>query len=393
MKKLLVLNGSHSDIPLILAGKKLGYYVITSGNRPDLIGHKYADEYVQGDFSQPEEMLDIFKDKGLDAICSCCNDFGIITSAYLAEMLQLPGHDTYENSLLLHHKDQFKAFSAKYHIHTPLAKAYDDVATALSNVGALTFPVIVKPIDLTGGKGVSKVEDEQTYKVAVLGALNRSPSHRIVVEPFIDGTQHSFSTFLVGGKVRAYYSDNEYSYLNPYLVSTSGGPATHVGDAKDILIADAEKIANLLALRDGVFHYQYIMHGETPYILEITRRCSGDLYNIPVEKSTGIPWAEWIVRAECGMPCDDFPFNKSQKSFGGRHCIMGHKNGIVKDVRISPVIQSNIYRSFLWWKPGMEIRDYLTEKLGILFMEYDSEEDMLEKIQHIADYIQVIYYE
>ena len=44
-KKLLILNGSHSDIPLIQAGKALGYYVITTGNNPDLIGHQYSDEY------------------------------------------------------------------------------------------------------------------------------------------------------------------------------------------------------------------------------------------------------------------------------------------------------------------------------------------------------------
>ena len=45
-KRLLILNGSHSEIPLIQEAKKLGYYVITSGNAPELIGHTYADEYV-----------------------------------------------------------------------------------------------------------------------------------------------------------------------------------------------------------------------------------------------------------------------------------------------------------------------------------------------------------
>ena len=111
MKKLLVLNGSHSDIPLIKAGKELGYYVITSGNNPALIGHNYSDEYVYGDFSDPEGMLQIFKDKGIDAVCSCANDFGAITAAYLSDNLNLPGHDSYEDTLTLHHKDKFKTFS------------------------------------------------------------------------------------------------------------------------------------------------------------------------------------------------------------------------------------------------------------------------------------------
>ena len=50
MKKLLILNGSFSEITLIQAAKKLGYYVITSGNNPQLIGHQYADEYIPADY-------------------------------------------------------------------------------------------------------------------------------------------------------------------------------------------------------------------------------------------------------------------------------------------------------------------------------------------------------
>lgn len=391
MKKLLVLNGSHSDIPLIQAGKKLGYYVITSGNRPDLIGHSYADQYIYGDFSKPEEMYEIFKWENLDAVCSCANDFGIITAAYLSEKLNLPGHDSYETTLTLHHKDRFKQFSKEHNISTPLAQYYDNLDKALNAGQEQRYPVIVKPIDLTGGKGVEAVREESGYAPAIKKAMQMSPSGRIVVEPFIEGTQHSFSTFLVQGKVAAYFSDNEYSYLNPYLVSTSAGPATDVGLVKEILIREAEKIAALLKLKDGVFHYQYLLSNKTPHIIEITRRCSGDLYPTPVEHSLGIPWAEWIVRAECGMGCESFPKKYKEQSFGGRHCIMGEKNGIVKDVYISPELQGNIYDEFLWWKPGMEITNYMVDKLGILFLEYGSDDEMKEKSEHITDYVKVIY--
>lgn len=391
MKKLLVLNGSHSDIPLIQAGKKLGYYVITSGNRPDLIGHRYADQYICGDFSKPGEMYEIFKGEGLDAVCSCANDFGIITAAYLSEKLGLPGHDSYETTLTLHHKDRFKRFSREHHICTPLAQYYDDLNSALKDGKSQTYPVIVKPIDLTGGKGVEAVRDESRYEPAVRKAMQMSPSGRIVVEPFIEGTQHSFSTFLVQGKVAAYFSDNEYSYLNPYLVSTSAGPATDVGLVKEILIHEAEKIAALLKLKDGVFHYQYLLSEGKPHIIEITRRCSGDMYPTPVEHALGIPWAEWIVRAECGMGCEGFPKQYRKQSLGGRHCIMGEKNGVVKDVYISPELRGNIYDEFLWWKPGMKIANYMADKLGILFLEYENDDEMKEKSEHITDYVKVIY--
>ena len=391
MKKLLVLNGSHSDIQLIQAGKKLGYYVYTTGNRPDLIGHAYADEYIYGDFSKPEEILALFQDKELDAVCSCANDFGAITASYLSDRLGLPGHDSYETTLILHHKDKFKKFSAEHGIHTPLARAYATVEDALQDPYRC-YPVMVKPIDLTGGKGISLASDDAEYEKAVREAFRRSPHGRIVTEPFIRGTQHSFSTFLVHQKVAAYFSDNEYSYLNPYLVCTSGGPATDVQKAERILIDDAEKIASLLRLRDGVFHYQYILSEDgTPYILEITRRCSGDWYSEPVHHATGIEWAEWIVRSECGESCDAFPHRPEQKGFCGRHCIMGDRNGIVKDLYIADEIKPHIYDSIQWWKPGYRIDNYMADKIGILFLEYDNEAQMLDLISRITDLVKIIY--
>lgn len=63
MKKLLILNGSHSEITLIQAAKQLGYYVITSGNNPQLMGHKYADEYIPADYSDKEKILQPGKGK------------------------------------------------------------------------------------------------------------------------------------------------------------------------------------------------------------------------------------------------------------------------------------------------------------------------------------------
>lgn len=391
MKKLLVLNGSHSDIPLIQAGKKLGYYVYTTGNRPDLIGHAYADEYVYGDFSNPEEIYNLFKDRGIDAVCSCANDFGAITASYLADKLSLPGHDSYETTLLLHHKDKFKKFAGLNNVKTPHADTFNCVEQAMEQVKKYEFPLIVKPIDLTGGKGVSKVCGIDEYEEAVVNALKLSPSGRIVVEAFIEGTQHSFSTFLVDKKVKAYFSDNEYSFKNPYLVSTSAGPATDVEKVKDILIREVEKIAELLGLCNGVCHCQYLLSNGAPHIIEITRRCSGDMYPVPVEYATGIPWAEWIVRAECGLSCEEFPDNSIQNKYGGRHCIMGDKNGKVKDVYISPELDENIYDKFIWWKQGMEITNYLTDKLGILFLKYRTEDEMLEKSKFITEYVRVIY--
>ncbi len=391
MKTMLILNGGHSELTLIEEAQKLGYYVITSGNRPDLIGQTKSDRYIFGDYSDPEQMLELAKESRIDAVCSCANDFGAISAAYIAEKMGLPGHDSYEVTRMLHQKDRFKQFAREMNLQSPVSDIYTDLLSALQNENRYEYPLIVKPSDLTGGKGVSRVDNAQEYEKAVRYAFERSRKKSIVVERFVEGTYHSLSTFLLDRKVRAFFSDNEYSFVNRYFVDTSAGPADDAERVIPILIREAERIAEKLQLVNGVFHMQYVMDEQgTPYIMDITRRCSGDLYPEPVEHATGIPWSKWIVMAEAGFPSDAFsePFT-GQHCICGRHCIMADRNGSVEDVFISPELKKNIYKQIVWWKPDDLIYDYQAEKMGILFLEYESRDEMEDKVSRIKDLVKV----
>lgn len=390
MKKLLMLNGSHSEITMISEAKKLGYYVITTGNMPRQIGHTYADAYISADYSDRKSILKIAEDNHIDAVVSCANDFGAITAAYVAEKMGLPGHDTYKTAILLHQKDNFKKFAAELCLRSPLSDIYSNLDAAMEMKNLYEYPLIVKPVDLSGGKGISKVNCAEEYESAVSEALGKSRKGKIVVEKFIMGTYHSFSTFLVDQKVIGYFSDNEYSFLNPFFVASSGGPARNVEYVKDILIRQAEIIAEHLKLVNGVFHMQYVMDNRNqPYIIDICRRCSGDLYPEPIEHATGIPWAKWIVMAEAGYSSSSFTERGVQSRYCGRHCIMAEKNGTVEDVIISDEIKGNIYKKLFWWDKGYKIENYLVDKIGILFYEFSSEKEMVDKISRIKDLVKV----
>lgn len=386
MKKLLILNGSHSDLPLIEAGRKLGFYVITTGSEPTLIGHSKAHEYHSADFSDHHAVLQLAQSLKIDAVCSCANDFGALTAAFVAEQMGLPGHDSWQTALTLHHKDRYRQFAQEIGVPSPAAVSFTDINDALTPPMAL--PVIVKPVDLTGGKGVTQVTCADEYQLAVKHAFATSRCKRIVVEEFLPGTLHSLTTFLRNRQVIFHFCDNEYSFQNPYLVSTSAGPATDFSAVASDLFAAAQNVAENLQLVDGVLHMQYIMTNRSAKIIEITRRCSGDLYPSPVQRATGVPWAEWIVRAECGMDTAEFP-KAQQQGFVGRHCIMASRNGIVRNVRIAAELQPCICDQLLWWTPGYRIDNHLVQKLGILQLQYESLQQMLLMTQRINDLVQV----
>lgn len=388
MDKVLILNGSHSEITLIRELKKLGKYVITTGNLPDSFVHEYADEYIQADYSDMERISKVAEENNINGIVSCANDFGIITAAYVAEKMGIAGHDSFETTKLLHQKDLFKKFAIANNMQVPYSQEFDSIERAISKKEQIAYPVIIKPVDLTGGKGVSCVDSVGDYEKAVRMAFERSRKKVIVVEQFIEGTYHSFSTFLVNRKVIGYFCDNEYSNVYRFFVDTSAGPADDADRVQEILIEQAELVANKLNLVNGVFHMQYVMDKDkVPYIIDITRRCSGDIYPEPVEHATGLPWSKWIVMSELGYPSDAFTEKGTQTKICGRHCIMAETEGIVEDVIIDERLKKYVYQDLQWWKPGMVISNHQIDKAGILFYEFPSREIMRDMMQNIKELV------
>lgn len=163
-KRVLVLNGSFCEAPIIKKAKEMGMYVITTGNAPNLIGHQYADEYIPADYSDKEKVLQIVKDNDIEGVISCANDFGVLTAAYVAEQMGWSGHDKYEIAKLLHHKNLFKQYVYKHNIPAPHSYCPEDKADALNYIKQIEYPIIVKANDLTGGKGIRRAN---TYEEAV----------------------------------------------------------------------------------------------------------------------------------------------------------------------------------------------------------------------------------
>lgn len=388
-KKLLILNGSFSEITLIEAAKRLGYYVITSGNNPNLIGHEYADEYIPADYSDREAVLRLVQEHGIERIVSCANDFGVITASYVAEKMGWPGHDTFENAKLLHQKDLCKALIQRLGIRNPVSTAFDDPVAAEEFARQADYPIIVKATDLTGGKGIRKADNLVEARAAIENAFARSRKKSIVIEPFVTGVQQSIDTFVIDGKVVASVSNDTYCPINPYLIQSETLPAKGIELLQDELHGIIERICRALKLVDGMFTLQYIVQDGKPYVIEMMRRCLGNQFLTVARAVTGFPWEEALIRAETGMPLDGLEWSKPLSPYAGHHGIMATRNGVVKKYEIDPEIQKHLFQSIEIIHPGEAIQDYLNERIAYLYYAYDSQDEMIEAVQHMNERIQI----
>ncbi len=389
-QKILFFGGAHSDIPQIIVAKKLGMYVITSGNNPDEIGHFYSDEYHAEDFSNKIKMLDLVKSLDVNYICPSCNDFSIISAAYVAGILKYPGFDALETVQIIHHKDLFRKFLIQNNIPSPKAESSESIEHALTLLGKHNFPLMIKPVDLTGGKGISLSINIQDAKKKIPLAFKLSKEKRIVIEQYIKGSRHGLTSLISNKKVVFYFNDDEHYYLNNFLVSGTSSPSKVSIKIISELCSYIEKIANILNLCDGIFHIQYILNKNKPFIIEACRRPPGDLYPEFVKHSTTLNYSKLILAPYVGLSID-IKNQKNKINFISRHCIMPRKNGVILDLRISPKIKSKITNSIFWWKQGDIISNFMTHKFGIIFMKFRSNDEMDFFNKNLYKYIKIKY--
>ena len=389
MFKLLILGGSHAEIPLIKSAKKLGFYVITTGNKENDLGHKYADEYIKEDFSNKEKMYELALKLKIDAICPGANDFAAISCSYVAEKLGFNHYDNYETSLTIHHKDKFREFAIKHNLSVPIAKSFDSLEEVLNAINTFKLPIIIKPIDLSGGKGIQKIDNLNINKVdeIVQYAFSISKAKKVVVEEFIEGSNHGLSCILINGKIKFHFCDNEHYYINKYMVSGASTPSSVPNVAINQLIKESEKISQILNLKDGIFHIQFIQKDNKAYIIEICRRPPGDLYIDFVKYSTGIDYPKYLVKAFSGLDISDI--EQKDSTCLTRHCVMTNQNGIIENVIYDDSVKENIIDEFMWWKTGDKIEDFMIYKAGIVFLKYSSLAEMEEKTKKLNELIKI----
>lgn len=389
IKKVLITNGSHAEIPIIEEAKKSGFYVITIGTNKDGLGHKIADEYIYGDFSDKESVYKIAKENDVDAIISGCNDFAYISTAYACEKLGLKGHDSYEIARLIHHKDSFRDLTYKLNIRTP--KHYkcfnkNELQIIIEEIG---FPLLIKPIDLTGGKGVKVCHTKNEALNAFDDAIQKTRENHIIIEEYIVGSNHGASFILKQQKVFYKVFDNEQYYKNKYMVSGASMPGTINDVQKKQLESDVEKIAEYLNLVDGLFHFQFIIENKTghPIIIDPCRRSPGDLYVLLAKFSSGVNYPKEIMNAEMGKEIDES--YKIENNNIIRECIMSDKKGIVSNIEIDNYIKEHIMYKLIWGNKGDVIENELKYKAGIILASFDSAEEMNEIVNNWYNYVKI----
>lgn len=393
----MLLGGLRYLIPVIEAAHKLGIYVITCDYLPDNIAHKYSDEYCNVSIVDKEAVLKIAQEKQIDGIMSFAVDPGVITAAYVQEQMGLPAFGPYESVCILQNKDRFRQFLTEHGFNVPKAKGFSSVEEALSGLNDFEWPLIVKPTDSAGSKGVKKVESIEYLEDALRYAFEYSHSHRVIVEEFIEkqGCSSDSDCFSVDGELKfvsfsaQYFDENAQ---NPYTPAAYSWPSTMTKEQEAELTSELQRLLSLLKMKTSVYNVETRVgtNGKT-YIMEVSPRGGGNRLSEMVRFATGIDLITNAVRAAIG----DAVIKLEQKTYEGHWAeIILHADcdGIFKDLIISDKLKANIVEEDLWVKKGEKISGFnaANNAIGTLVLRFDTMEELNLTLVEQKNYLKVI---
>ena len=397
MKKLMLLGGMRYLVPVIEAAHKLGVYVITCDYLPNNIAHKYSDEYCNVSILEKDKVLEKAKELKIDGILSFACDPGVVTAAYVAEKMGLPSSGPYESVEILQNKGKFRKFLTENNFTVPVAKQYTDIETALNDTEMFNWPVIVKPTDSAGSKGVTKVEEKDKLKDAINYALKFSHSNEFIIEDFLEkvGDSSDCDSFSIDGKLKfVSFSAQKFdeNCENPYTPAAYTWPTSISKKHQKELTNEIQRLLTLLNMKSSIYNIETreCTNGKA-YIMECSPRGGGNRLAEMVRYITGVDMITNIVKVALGMEPDDI--NQQEIKDNWAEIILhSEKEGTFEKLWISNEISSNIVENDLWIEAGTKVGGFAgaNEAIGTMVLKFDSQKQMDEVLNNQEKYINVI---
>ncbi len=393
----MLLGGLRYLLPVIEEAHKMGVYVVTADYLPGNIAHKYSDEYCNVSIIDKDAVLEAAQKLEIDGILSHAVDPGVVSAAYVAEQMGLPFQCSYEAACILQDKSKFRAFLAEHGFNCPKAKGYDNLEEALKDVDYFNWPVIVKPVDSAGSKGVTKVENKTDLRNAIEVALQSSLSKHFVIEDFLDkvGAQSSADIFTVDGKlVYPAYSDQLFDpdAANPYTPAIEVWPASMEQKFQEDLSAQLQKLFTLLKVKSGIYNVESrVCSDGKAYIMEVSPRGGGNRIAELQDMATGQSLIRNEIRKALSVPLDVITAPK----YDGVWCnyiLHSNKPGTFVSVDINPDFEKKYVRDIgLIVKPGDKIVPFTgaNNSLGTLFLQFRNRMEADHALSQINRYITI----
>lgn len=301
MKDKIVIIGANSfQNPLIEKAKEMGYETHVFAWKSGDIGEKTADYFYPISITEKEKILEECKKIKPKAVVSIASDLAVLTVNYLADKLGLTGNRP-ENSVICTNKYEMRKAFEEAGVSVPKFRNVgidEDV-----NIEKFKMPVIVKPTDRSGSRGITKVEKKEQLKEAIQNAVDNSFEKRAIIEEFIGGNEYSCECISYQGKHKFLAITKKFTTGAPHFIETGHiQPSDLTEEQVEMVKQEIFKALDALKIENGPSHSEFKVD-ETGKIgiIEIGARMGGDCIGSDLVKiSTGYDFLKLTIKVALG---------------------------------------------------------------------------------------------
>ena len=314
-KHLMILGAGPFQVPAIRRAVALGYRVTTVDYLPDNVGHRYSHHSVDCSTVDVEGVYRAARNLQIEGICTFSSDVAVPTVAAVAERLGLPGAGLTAAQIMAD-KGRFRAFLERAGLDHPRYFVAQDHAQAAAAFARLRLPVIVKPVDTSGSRGMTVLPglNEAEARCAFAHALAFSRSGHVCVEEFIDAIEVGGDAILSQGRIA--FLAITHKHMSGLLVTGHSLPCNIAPADQERVRATLDQTCAALGYRAGPLNFDVMVTPQRVVILEMSPRNGGNGIPAVIECACGVNVEELALRISVGEPLPPLAGKPIQRGAG-----------------------------------------------------------------------------
>lgn len=398
-KKLLVIGGDVNDINIINTAHEMGVYVISTDRNTDYDrspAKKLADEAWDIDYGNPEAVAKKCIEENVDGVMAGYSEFRVLSAAKVAKLIGKPFYATEEQIELTRSKRTFKDLCMKFGV--PIAKDYCySYPITQEEKDNVKYPVIVKPTDYAGCKGISVCYNREQLEEAIELAVSLSASKTIIIEDYLSGTELMAIYTIVDGEISLSCLNEKYISQDHERISGLCDIVLTPSKYHEMYVRTTdEKTKGFLkgiGAQNGVAFFQFIANENAITAFEMGYRLNGNNDYKVIKRYNDINYMKMLIsHSLTGKMGDDI--RKDNPVFRQYLCTLltyVHA-GTVGNVEYSALDGAKgIDDIYPWVAPGKTIiEDGSTQQRGVsVKISADSLEEIAELIKFVQDHLSI----
>ncbi|WP_277098988.1 ATP-grasp domain-containing protein [Coprobacter secundus] len=384
MKSILLLGGSRQQVPAIETAKRLGYRTVLIDYLSENPGQFVADKWYQESTTDVESVYRIAKDEQVSGILAYASDPAAFPAALVCERLGLPTNPV-KAVEILGVKHKFREFLKENSFACPATFTFSP-ATSLVEVQQgienMRFPIVVKPTDSSGSKGVSFLNDSGSLATAITYADCYSRNKILIAEEFIERIYPYViggDIFVESGKI-VLFGDMEClrGDHGKSLIPIGKKRPNGLSDRqKKRLYSELQRLVDALNVRFGEFNIEVLVgRDDSIHFLEVGPRAGGNMIPIQLSDAFGVDLIEANIKICMGESVELNPV--SAKGAFMTYVLHSNVDGIFSGISIAPELKSAVYRQVIYKRQGdrVEAFDGAGKAVGIVFLHFSDKSAM-----------------